>query len=60
MHFLFPWIKKSIYIYINGRFTPTPQPLPRVILFNFFRICMDYTLCVPHFCVKLKNTKQKR
>lgn len=36
---------------------PTPAP---PTCYYFFRICMDYTLCVPHFCVKLKNTKQKR
>lgn len=48
------------YIYILMDSLTPPLPLPHVIFFYFFRICMDYTLCVPHFCVKLENTKQKR
>lgn len=36
---------------------------PPKILIDFFCICMNYTLCVPHFCVKVKrwwNKTKKR
>lgn len=32
------------------------QAPPKIyLIFFFFCICMNYTLCVPHFCVKVKR-----
>lgn len=40
--------------------TDNLSPAPPKFYLILFCICMNYTLCVPHFCVKLKKMKQNK